>query len=272
MGRPHLPDAANVAANVSANGAHITPTLPMAETGQSDSAPESDQAGTSASSAPPGALIDPDILRLYQTPSTVFDMREEVYRVANSNGIAVESIHFYGEQMQLNTAGGDKVNASAFAQPSLRDGQRICDIRVVRPVADRSYQPGQPTNELMNLRRRTTIAHELSHCVDWYNGGTGWLQYKSALPQTPDALLPADQLRRWREEVADIQSIILLRHTFGEETARLASKVVVLERQRTSSPWYRHAWVPLASGEPLAASRIEDSERIVAKYWGSGTR
>lgn len=218
--------------------------------------------------APAPNTVDPEMLQLHATADTVFDMRDEVYRIANLNGITLASIQFHGSEPGLPGGDGTGASAVAFAQPSLQNGQRVCDVRVIRPTGDLAYQPGQPTTQLVNLIRRTTIAHELAHCVDWYNGGVGLVRHGPNLPPSRDALAAADVVRRWREEFADLHAMILLKRALGEDTARLALKARALDRKSHPMLWYRHAYVPLSSGEALATETVEDTERLIAKYWG----
>jgi hypothetical protein len=223
--------------------------------------------------AQPTRQIPPHIkalIELYNTPEVVFDMRDEVYRIANLNDITINSIYFAD---QAKPSEGATYGLAAMAQVSLRGVERgferVCDVRVMRAQDDVSYQPGAPTTALTNLVRRATIAHELSHCIDWYRERDSYQSLRAQLPPAPDALTEHDRERRWREEFADVHSFALLRRAYGDETARLALIAQTEDRREHPHLWYRHAFVALNSGESLSVTTPDESYALVVKYWGT---
>lgn len=205
---------------------------------------------------------------LERQPDRVFDLREETYKLANLAGISLADIQFQEGDHSTTSADGVAVHAAAFAQPSFSRGQRFCSIRVIRPSGDQAYAPGAPTNALRNLRRRVTLAHELGHCVDWYQTGLkGWSTYaQDLLPPTDGIALP-DQQARWKEEFADLYATKIIAQAYGREVASDAVQLLVFDRQKTDAVWYRHSWIPLKMGNALEIATPQDAHRLIASHW-----
>lgn len=209
--------------------------------------------------------MPPFVRKLVTSADVMFDMQEETYRIANANKIPLEDVFFDGNEVRANVGDGSSFAAAAFAMTGMRGERRVCAIRVIRPSSDASYSPGAKASRWVTVNRRTTLAHELAHCVDWQSGGP---DRPANLPRPPDNISAADQDRRWREEFADVHAMVLLKNAYGEDSAREAAAVRAFVR--LDAPiWYSHARVPLSSPEVLRQSTPEETRAIVVRYWGS---
>lgn len=209
--------------------------------------------------------LPPFVRKLVMAPDTMFDMQEETYRIANASKIHLEDVFFDGNEVRANVGDGSSFAAAAFAMTGLRGERRVCAIRVIRPSSDSSYSPGAKTSRWVTVNRRTTLAHELAHCVDWQSGST---ERPANLPRPPDNISGPDQDRRWREEFADVHAMTLLKNAYGEDLAREAATVRAFVR--LDAPiWYSHARVPLSSPDIWHSGSPDETRAIVGRYWGS---
>lgn len=190
---------------------------------------------------------------------TMFDMKAEIYRIANIGGVRLQDIQFDGDE---------KKSASvAWAMPTLDRKERYCSIRVARAYGQDRLLSGAPVTAFESTRYKAILAHELSHCLDWYETGyLGWRIYGSGISRPLD-LSPADVSGRWGEEFADLYAIHLLNLAYGQEVAKDAAQILALERRRSSHPSYKHSWVPMERGNPLSINSPADAHTIIARYW-----
>ncbi len=191
--------------------------------------------------------------------ATMFDIREEAYRIANTGGVRLLDIQF--------DADGRRAASVAWALPTLEGNSRYCSIRVARSHGQERLRAGESITELESTLYKAVLAHELSHCVDWHETGfKGWTAYAKGLKLRP-GLTPADMAGRWREEFADLYAIYLLRLSYGEGVAKDASQILAFERRHSGDPAYKHSWIPMERGNPLGISSSADAHAIISRYW-----
>ncbi len=190
---------------------------------------------------------------------TMFDIKDEAYRIANMGGVRLLDIQFDADAKRATNV--------AWAMPTLERKERYCSIRIARAYGQDRLLSGEQVTAYESTRYKAILAHELSHCVDWYETGSmGWRTYGSGILQPRD-LAPTDAPSRWKEEFADLYAIHLLKLAYGDDVAMDAAQIIAFERKGNNHPSYRHSWIPLERGNPLGINDPADANAIIVKYW-----